>query len=216
MNAALDSLRATRYLLSVHQPSQLPVDSAFEVAVCGRSNAGKSSALNAICGQGKLARTSKTPGRTQQLVYFQVAPSRYLVDLPGYGYAEVPEALREHWRGLIDGYLRSRQTLVGLLLVMDVRHPLKPFDRMMLDYAGVRGLPAHVLLSKADKLPRGQQAKTLLAVQREIGDRASAQLLSAPHKLGVEQARELLVSWLRLAGSGSAADADCVAPRSTP
>lgn len=191
-------LRATAYLKSVHEHVHLPPDGGREVAVSGRSNAGKSSALNAICGQHKLARTSKTPGRTQQLVYFSVAPERYLVDLPGYGYAEVPEALREHWRGLIDGYLRHRESLVGLLVVMDIRHPLKPFDRMMLDYAQARCLAAHVLLTKADKLPRGQQAKALLAVRRELEGVASVQLLSAPDKLGVDEARAKLAEWLQL------------------
>src|SRR5688572_33326177 len=111
-------LRPARFLKSVHELEQLPPDSLREVAIAGRSNAGKSSAINAIVDQNALARTSKTPGRTQQLVYFQVAPQRYLVDLPGYGYAKVPPALREHWEGLIDAFFRSRETLVGLVVVM--------------------------------------------------------------------------------------------------
>jgi GTP-binding protein len=192
-------LRHAFYLRSVHNPEQLPPDGAREVAIAGRSNAGKSSAINAMVGQHKLARTSKTPGRTQQLVYFELAPERYLVDLPGYGYAKVPEPLRLHWRGLIDGYFQQRQSLVGLVVVMDIRHPLKEFDCQMLDYAAARGLPAHALLTKADKLPRGQQAKTLNAVRTEfLGRRAGVQLFSAETGQGVDEARDLLASWLTL------------------
>lgn len=198
-NVPANPLAVARYLLSVHQPAQLPADGGIEIAVAGRSNAGKSSALNAICGQSKLARTSKTPGRTQQLVYFELAPQRYLVDLPGYGYAEVPASLRDHWRVLIDGYLRERQALTGLLLVMDIRHPLKPYDRMMLDYAIARGLHCHCLLTKADKLPRGQRGKALQAVRAELGDAADVQVFSAPDKLGVDEARAWLASLLQLA-----------------
>lgn len=198
-------LQAASYLLSVHNPHQLPLDSQIEVAVVGRSNAGKSSALNAICAQTKLARTSKTPGRTQQLVYFSVADGRYLVDLPGYGYAEVPGALRDHWRGLIDGYLRQRRSLIGLMIVMDIRHPLKPFDLTMLEYAGSRGLAVHVLLTKADKLPRGQQAKALQAVRKELPPEVGLQLFSASSKLGVDEARAVLAGWLQLLPSADQA-----------
>jgi GTP-binding protein len=187
------------YLRSVHNPEQLPPDDGREVAISGRSNAGKSSAINAIVAQHKLARTSKTPGRTQQLVYFDVAPARFLVDLPGYGYAKVPEALRTHWQGLIDGYFRSRQSLVGLVVVMDIRHPLKDFDRQMLAYAAARGLPAHALLTKADKLPRGQQAKALQAVRNEMrGGRVGVQLFSSTTRQGVDEARAVLLDWLQL------------------
>jgi GTP-binding protein len=192
-------LRHAQYLRSVHTPEQLPPDGGREVAISGRSNAGKSSAINAIVGQHKLARTSKTPGRTQQLVYFELAPQRYLVDLPGYGYAKVPEPLRIHWKGLIDGYFSERQALVGLVVVMDIRHPLKDFDRQMLAYAAARGLPAHVLLTKADKLPRGQQAKALTTVRNDFrGSRAAVQLFSAETSQGVEEARDLLAEWLHL------------------
>jgi GTP-binding protein len=196
----VNPLSAARYLRAVHLPSQLPPDDGLEVAVAGRSNAGKSSALNAICQVGKLARTSKTPGRTQQLVFFEIQAGRYLVDLPGYGYAEVPAALRDHWRGLIDGYLRQRSALRGLLLVMDIRHPLREFDRLMLDYAIERGLGVHVLLTKADKLPRGQQAKTLQAVRNALDAvPVGVQLFSSSRPLGVEQARAWLVAQLQLA-----------------
>jgi len=195
MNEA-NPLSQASYLKSVHEPGQLPPDAGVEVAIAGRSNAGKSSAINALCGQHRLARTSKTPGRTQQLVYFHIAPERHLVDLPGYGYAEVPPALREHWRGLIDGYFRRRQALAALLLVMDVRHPLKPYDQQMLDYASARGLATHCLLTKADKLPRGQQAKALHAVRRELGEGVGVQLFSASSKQGVDEARAVLAGWL--------------------
>jgi GTP-binding protein len=131
-------LAPAAYKLAAHLPRQLPADTAREVAFAGRSNAGKSSALNALCNQNRLARTSKTPGRTQQLVYFEVAPERYLVDLPGYGYAKVPTDLREHWQKFINGYFQTRQSLKGLVVVMDVRHPLREFDQAMLDYARAR------------------------------------------------------------------------------
>jgi GTP-binding protein len=191
-------LREARYLRSVHEPSQLPPDDAREVAIAGRSNAGKSSAINAIVDQNALARTSKTPGRTQQLVYFEVQPGRFLVDLPGYGYAKVPPHLKDHWKELIDGYFRSRESLTGLVVVMDIRHPLRDFDRLMLDYGFKRGLSCHALLTKADKLPRGQQSKTLLETRRTLGEFASVQLFSAESKQGVDEARSVLTTWLGL------------------
>lgn len=195
--------RAATYVLSVHTPRQLPGDEGLEVAISGRSNAGKSSAINRICDQTGLARTSKTPGRTQQLVYFEVAPQRYLVDLPGYGYAKVPPELREHWRGLIDGYFQKRQSLAGLVVVMDIRHPLKDFDQQMLGYGVARGLPCLVLLTKADKLGRGAQAQTRRAVQQELGDGVEVICFSAPEGQGVDAAR----AWLsaRLGFTPSAA-----------
>lgn len=196
-------LRSATYLKSVHELRQLPLDGGREVAIAGRSNAGKSSAINAIVDQTSLARTSKTPGRTQQLVYFQVAPQRYLVDLPGYGYAKVPPALRDHWQGVIDGFFRTREALRGLVVVMDVRHPLRDFDRQMLGYGAARGLACHCLLTKADKLPRGQQSKALLETRRALGDGVSVQLFSAFSHLGVDEARAVLSGWLAL-GTGTA------------
>ncbi|MFN7214031.1 MAG: ribosome biogenesis GTP-binding protein YihA/YsxC [Lysobacteraceae bacterium] len=196
--AATNRLQAAAYRCAAHTPQQLPPDAGREVAFAGRSNAGKSSALNALCQRNGLARTSKTPGRTQQLVYFEVAPERHLVDLPGYGYAEVPITLRAHWQAFIDGYFQTRQCLAGLVVVMDCRHPLKDFDRQMLDYAFVRGLPCHVLLTKADKLARGAQAKVLAEVRRDLGAKASVQLFSAPGRLGVEEARGRVTEWLDL------------------
>ncbi|HLS83538.1 MAG TPA: ribosome biogenesis GTP-binding protein YihA/YsxC [Arenimonas sp.] len=195
--------RAT-YLTSVHQLRQLPADEGREVAFAGRSNAGKSSALNALTGQGSLARVSKTPGRTQALNYFQVDAGRYLVDLPGYGYAKVPTAMRDAWGRVIDAYFRQRRSLAGLVVVMDIRHPLRDYDRQMLAYAAARALPAHCLLTKADKLGRGEQAKILAAVRRELGESASAQVFSAQSKAGVEEARAVVLGWLDLADAGEA------------
>ena len=193
-----------RYLLAAHTPKQLPPDAGAEVAFAGRSNAGKSSALNALCQQNALARVSKTPGRTQQLVYFELPPhaDRYLVDLPGYGYAKVPQELQAHWQAFIDQYFRTREALRGLVVVMDIRHPLKDYDRQMLGYAVQRGLPAHALLTKADKLGRGQQAQALQAVKKELfssfGDTVGVQTFSAESKQGVEEARAVVAGWLGL------------------
>lgn len=198
-----------RYLLAAHNPRQLPPDGGFEVAFAGRSNAGKSSALNAICQQNALARVSKTPGRTQQLVYFDLGTTvpegqdaRYLVDLPGYGYAKVPQELQAHWQAFLESYFDTRQALRGLVVVMDIRHPLKDYDRQMLGYAVRRDLPAHALLTKADKLSRGAAGNTLQAVrmelQRAYGDTVSVQTFSGESKQGVEEARAVIANWLQL------------------
>jgi GTP-binding protein len=188
------------YLMSAHNPRQLPPDGGFEVAFAGRSNAGKSSALNAICQQNALAKVSKTPGRTQQLVFFEVEPERCLVDLPGYGYAKVPKDLQAHWQSFIDSYFRTREALKGLVVVMDIRHPLKDYDRQMLAYAVERGLPAHAILTKADKFGRGQQTQSLMAVRRELqsayGDTVSVQTFSGESKQGVDEARAVIEGWL--------------------
>ena len=207
-------VRAT-YRLAAHEPRQLPPDLGREVAFAGRSNAGKSSALNALCQQNALARVSKTPGRTQQLVFFDVAPpvppgapppapeaARWLVDLPGYGYAKVPQDLQAHWQAFIERYFETRQALRGLVVVMDIRHPLKDYDRQMLGYAVRRGLPAHALLTKADKLGRGAQGNTLLAVRRELasawGDTVSVQAFSGESRQGVDELRAVVAGWLEL------------------
>ncbi|MBD7922362.1 MULTISPECIES: ribosome biogenesis GTP-binding protein YihA/YsxC [Xanthomonas] len=195
-------IERAQYLLSAHNPRQLPEDGGWEVAFAGRSNAGKSSALNALTRQNALARVSKTPGRTQQLVFFQIQPERYLVDLPGYGYAKVPLELQAHWQSFIDKYFRTREALRGLVVVMDIRHPLKDYDRQMLGYAVQRGLPAHALLTKADKLGRGQQAQALQQVRKDLsssfGDTVSVQLFSGETRQGVDEARAIVGGWLGL------------------
>lgn len=197
---AVNPFRQARFLTSANRLSQLPPDEGAEVAFAGRSNAGKSSALNAICDQQGLARTSKTPGRTQLLNIFPVgdAHSR-LVDLPGYGYAKVPEAMREHWRGVIDAYLRTRTSLRGLVLVMDARHPLRDFDRHMLEFGAASGRDCHCLLTKSDKFSRGEGARTLAAVRKELAafaPGATAQLFSSLAKTGLDEARARVAGWL--------------------
>ncbi|MGH8155500.1 MAG: ribosome biogenesis GTP-binding protein YihA/YsxC, partial [Rhodanobacteraceae bacterium] len=154
MDTSDNPLRGATYVVAAHRIDQLPPDAGREIAIAGRSNAGKSSAINALTAQAALARTSKTPGRTQQLVVFALPDGRRLVDLPGYGYAKVPPALREHWHRVIDAYLRKRQSLCGLVLVADIRHAPAAFDRQMLAFCAAIRLPCVMLLSKADKLAR--------------------------------------------------------------
>lgn len=187
------------FIKSASLVTQCPPDIGLEVAFAGRSNAGKSSALNTLT-HARLARTSKTPGRTQLINFFRLDDERRLVDLPGYGYAKVPLELKAHWQQHLDAYLTGRRSLVGLVLVMDLRHPLSDFDCMMLEWARKSGIPAHVLLSKADKLAFGAAKNELLKVQarmrKELRSNASVQLFSSPKRLGVEQAHEVLAGWL--------------------
>ncbi|MFZ2290769.1 MAG: ribosome biogenesis GTP-binding protein YihA/YsxC [Halopseudomonas yangmingensis] len=179
--------------------AQCPPDEGVEVAFAGRSNAGKSSALNTLT-HARLARTSKTPGRTQLINFFRLDDGRRLVDLPGYGFAKVPLELKEHWKKHLDAYLNQRQSLVGVVLVMDIRHPLSDFDCMMMDWASAGGLPVHVLLSKADKLAFGAAKGALLKVQsrirKEFSGEISVQLFSAPKRQGVDEAHAQLNRWL--------------------
>lgn len=185
-------LRQASFLKSVPEPKGLPADFGAEVAFAGRSNAGKSSALNTISGVHQLARVSKTPGRTQHLVVFQLPGERRLIDLPGYGYAKVPPAMREAWGRAITEYFETRNALRALIIAMDIRHPLTEFDHMMLDFAGLRGLPVRILLTKADKLGRGAAGNTLQAVRKALSDQAdriSVQLFSATAPTGVDEAR---------------------------
>jgi len=198
-SAAAIRYRNACFLNSVHSLAQLPPDTGREVAFAGRSNAGKSSALNVLTGQRQLARVSKTPGRTQLLNFFQMEPERYLVDLPGYGYAQVPDAIRQHWRLLLERYLRERRALCGLMLLMDIRHPLTPLDRQLLDSCAYRQLPTHILLTKADKLSRGAARTVLQQVQKMLKTdypSASAQLFSAMTQLGMDEAHAQLDQWL--------------------
>jgi GTP-binding protein len=194
----MNPFAAARFLTSCADLAHLPPADRAELAFAGRSNAGKSSALNALCAHGGLARVSKTPGRTQLLNFFEL-PGGRLVDLPGYGFAQVPHRVRDDWGALVGGYVESRRALRGIVLVMDARHPLTPFDRQMLDWARAQGLPCHVLLSKADKLASGAARRTLREVQTELpalGAGFTAQLFSAKTGLGVEEARGFLKGWL--------------------
>jgi len=188
-----------KFLTSAQQPGQFPPDHGAEVAVAGRSNAGKSSAINAITQRKGLARTSKTPGATRLVNFFELEAGRRLVDLPGYGFAAVPGAVRQHWAGLVESYFDGRQSLRGTIVVMDVRHPLTEHDRAMLGLAAGRGVPVHIVLTKADKLKRGQAAKALLEVRRELGDAATVQHFSALSRLGEEEARARLEEFLAAA-----------------
>ena len=187
-------------MLSIPDPQQAPPDAGYEVAFAGRSNAGKSSALNALTRRKSLARTSKTPGRTQHLVFFELDGERRLVDLPGYGYAKVPEKVRRHWGLAMETYLSGRESLRGLVLMMDVRHPLTDFDKQMLQWCQHAGMPVHILLTKADKLKRGPATSTLLKVQKTLAEQhnVSVQLFSALKHTGEEEARAVLDSWLAL------------------
>ena len=196
--------RQARFLLGAASLSQLPPDSGREVAFAGRSNAGKSSALNTITDQRSLARISKTPGRTQQINYFSLSDQHYLVDLPGYGYARVPSRVSQHWQHVISQYLHSRRSLQGLVIVMDCRHALKDHDRQLLNWCFEVRLPAHVLLSKADKLSRGAGASILRQVADELASAfpgepsPSVQLFSSLKKTGLDEIHTLLDEWLDL------------------
>jgi len=185
-----------RFLTSAHQARQFPPDSGAEVAVAGRSNAGKSSAINAIVQRKGLAKTSKTPGATRLVNFFELEPGRRLVDLPGYGYAAVPGEMRQHWGALIEGYFRQRRCLRGAIVVMDVRHPLTEHDRSMLELAVARSVPVHVVLTKADKLGRGAGKQAASAVLRAVGSGVTVQLFSALTGEGVAEARGALLRLL--------------------
>ena len=184
------------FILSANAPSQFVTDSGREVAVAGRSNAGKSSAINVIVNRRQFARTSKTPGRTRLVNFFSLRDGQRLVDLPGYGYAKVVESMQQHWSDLLQRYFEDRESLSGLILVVDIRRQLKDFDRQMLELAGSVDLPTHVLLTKADKLKRGQASTALLEVRKELGDTASVQLFSALNRGGTDEARAVLDRFL--------------------
>ena len=188
------------FLKSANERKHLPPDIGAEVAFGGRSNAGKSSALNAITGFKRLARTSKTPGRTQLINFFQLDPQRRLVDLPGYGYAKVPDAIKFHWEKVLTEYIKHRQSLKGIVLLMDIRHPLKPLDWQMIKWGLAQQLPLHILLTKADKLKRGAALNALLHLQKELSGHegwVTSQLFSSFSGEGVEEVRHKLDEWLQ-------------------
>lgn len=188
------------FLTSAAKLFQCPPDLGAEVAFAGRSNAGKSSALNAIAGIRRLAKTSKTPGRTQLINFFELTPDQRLVDLPGYGYAKVPIEIKLRWGKLLSRYVSERESLKGIILLMDIRHPLTPFDWDMINWTNTQDMPIHILLTKADKLKRGAALNALLATQKALKDYGSIslQLFSAVKKEGLEEAYQKLNEWLTL------------------
>jgi len=187
--------RVARYVLNAHELKQLPEDRGIEVAIAGRSNAGKSSAINTLTDQKALARTSKTPGRTQQIVIFELDKDRRIADLPGYGYAKVPLKLKAHWRNVMQRYFQTRQSLRGVVLVMDIRHPMREFDQQMLNWCDASGVSCHILLTKADKLKRGPAQSTLLKLRRDLPGMASIQIFSSSKKTGLEELVDKLRTW---------------------
>ena len=186
------------FITSAYEPAQLLRDSGLEVAVAGRSNAGKSSAINAIVGRKGLARTSKTPGRTQLIDFFSLGPERRLVDLPGYGYARVSAPLKRHWQGLMEHYFSQRRSLQALLLVVDIRRGLTDFDWQMMDWADNAGRPVAILLTKADKLRRGPALDQRLRVRKSLDTHVPLVLFSAISRQGVAEARCRLNTWLQI------------------
>jgi GTP-binding protein len=189
------------FLTSASRKNQFPDPVGVEVAFAGRSNAGKSSAINCLCDNKGLARTSKTPGRTQLINFFTLDEQRRLVDLPGYGYAKVPEDMRRDWQALMEGYLTGREPLVGVVIIMDIRHPLKDYDMQMLEWCRHQGTATHILLTKADKLKRGPAMQTLQKVRntlKQAGFDSSVQIFSALNKTGVETLQERLNGWYGL------------------
>ncbi len=193
------NLNQASFVTSAPNLSRCPPESIAEVAFAGRSNAGKSSALNRLTGIKSLARTSKTPGRTQLINYFSLDNSRYLVDLPGYGFAKVPLKVRQQWERNLGEYLRERKALKGLIILMDIRHPMTDNDRQMVEWSRYIDLPIHILLTKADKLKRGAAMNTLHKVRgilKEEFPEITTQIFSATKGTGLEEARARITDWL--------------------
>ncbi len=191
----------TKFMLSASKLSEAPEDQGKEVAFAGRSNAGKSSAINTLTRQNSLARISKTPGRTQLLNFFEIDTTRKIVDLPGYGYAKVPLAVKKQWHQMMENYLHKRKALCGIILMMDIRHPLTDFDMQMIEWCEHTQLPLHILLTKADKLNYGAAKNTLFKVQKELSDievDVTLQLFSSLKKTGIADAHHMLDQWFGL------------------
>ena len=194
---AIKRYRQASYATSAHTLDQLMPDEGQEVAFAGRSNSGKSSVINALTGQKRLAKISKTPGRTQLINFFPVDEDNRLVDLPGYGYAKVPESVRNHWRETLGLYFQQRQSLAGVVLIVDIRRLLSEYDEQMLSWCESAALPVHILLNKADKLAFGARKKSLLTVQQGLsGSEHSVQLFSVLKKIGIEELSDILDTWL--------------------
>lgn len=186
------------FFTTVNHIKDLPLHGGKEVAFVGRSNAGKSSAINTLANHVRLAYTSKTPGRTQHLNYFSLSPNTFLVDLPGYGYAKVPPDVQKHWEALLGQYLQTREELSGLVVIMDSRHPLTALDEAMLEWFAPTGKPVHILLSKSDKLSRQQATLTLSRVKSHLAEhfpQCSVQLFSSLKKLGMDEAEKVIAGW---------------------
>jgi len=186
------------FFTTVNHIKDLPLHGGREVAFVGRSNAGKSSAINTLANHVRLAYTSKTPGRTQHLNYFSLGKDNFLVDLPGYGYAKVPPESKRHWEGLLSEYLQARDELIGLVVIMDSRHPLTELDENMLDWFAPTGKPVHILLTKSDKLSRQQATLTLSRVKSHLAEhfpQCSVQLFSSLKKIGLEEAEAVIAGW---------------------
>ncbi|MCS5587513.1 MAG: ribosome biogenesis GTP-binding protein YihA/YsxC [Porticoccaceae bacterium] len=196
------NFQSVTFLISAPTLQQCPDDIGCEVAFAGRSNAGKSSAINSLTRNRGLARTSKTPGRTQLINHFEIEPGKRLVDLPGYGYAKVPKAIKAKWDRHLAEYLQMRRSLAGLVLLMDIRHPLQDYDQQMLNWAAQAGLPVHILLTKADKLKRGPAKNALLGVDKVLRDMdpgytlLTVQIFSSLKKIGLEELENQLSTWL--------------------
>jgi len=199
-------LHQARFSVAAGRPRDFPADEGREVAFAGRSNVGKSSALNALLNRRKLARTGSTPGRTQQIIFYALGGDDLrLVDLPGYGYAKVPQGVKAQWGQLIENYLMHRGSLAGLVLIMDARRPMQDFDQQMLEWADYFDLPLYVLLTKADKLKANEARRTRDFVRAELASRfpdMGAQLFSATKGAGIEEARDRLMGWLGMAEPG--------------
>lgn len=196
----MNILHKANFLISAAQLSQLPEDNGIEIAFAGRSNAGKSTAINVLTGIKGLAKTSKTPGRTQLINLFAIDNDRRLVDLPGYGYAAVPQAVKERWQQTLSRYLQNRNCLSGLILLMDIRHPLTEFDQHIIHWGQQAELPIYILLTKADKLARGPALQVMHTVQKTLqqqGYSDNCQLFSALNGTGIEQARKQIIQWLK-------------------
>jgi len=198
------------FYTTVNHIKDLPMHGGREVAFVGRSNAGKSSAINTLANHVRLAYTSKTPGRTQHLNYFSLGDDSYIVDLPGYGYAKVPPEAKRHWEALLSTYLQKREELCGLIVIMDIRRPLLELDETMLDWFAPTGKPVHILLTKCDKLSRQQAAVTFFKVKAHLAEhfpQCTVQLFSSLKKIGMEEAEAVISGWLKPADS-AVADAD--------
>lgn len=191
--------RRAQHQCTVHSLNEAPDDRGYEIAFAGRSNAGKSSVINTLTSIARLARTSKTPGRTRQIIFFELDEDRRLVDLPGYGYARTSKQLQEHWAKVLPTYFKTRRSLKGVVLVMDIRHPLKPLDQRMLDWCDHANLPVHTVLTKADKLSRGKADSVALNVRSQLSflqSDISVQSFSSTKRLGKTELCATLNRWL--------------------